>query len=214
MLSTHPLLKNGFETQRIVKCFNTIPRARGTGHTEIQVKGCKCVAKALEGVWYRKRMRDLVVLNSGEEKAWGDLRSMYKYLMNAVKRMEPGSFQWCQVTGQERMGTNWNTGISTETKETFFFLGMVVYAVLWSLVLVVIKTLAGCGPGQPALVYFALSSGCWKRQLPDITSNISCYVFLWNDQNRRHFLQFCLSNCWFYFVTDGSAVGCKWLIIS
>lgn len=57
------------------------------------MKGCKCVAKTLEGIWYRKRMRDLVVLNSGEEKAWGDLRSMYKYLMNAVKRMEPGSFQ-------------------------------------------------------------------------------------------------------------------------
>lgn len=155
-------------------------------------------------------MRDLVVLSP--EKSLGDLKSVYKCLMNVVKRMEPGSLQWCLMTRQETMGANWNTGIPTETEETGFFVGMVAYAVLWSMFLVVLKTLTGYGPGQPALVCPALSSGCWKKQFANLTFNLSYYVFLWNDQTRRHFLQFCLSNCWFFFATDGSAVGCKWLI--
>jgi len=36
-----------------------------------------------------------------------------KYLMEKVKETEPGSFQWCPVTGWEAMGTNWNTCNST-----------------------------------------------------------------------------------------------------
>lgn len=27
-----------------------------------------------------------------------------------AKRMEPESYRWCLVLGQEAMGTNWNTG--------------------------------------------------------------------------------------------------------
>lgn len=64
-------------------------------------------------------MRDLVVLSP--EKSLGDLKSVYKCLMNVIKRMEPGSLQWCLITRQETMGTNWNTGIPTETEETGFF---------------------------------------------------------------------------------------------
>ena len=29
-----------------------------------------------------------------------------KNLMEGAKKTEPGSFQWCPVTGQEPMGTN------------------------------------------------------------------------------------------------------------
>ena len=36
----------------------------------------------------------------------GILTSVYKYLIWVVKRVEPGSFQWCKVTGQEAVGTN------------------------------------------------------------------------------------------------------------
>ena len=31
--------------------------------------------------------------------------------------MEPGSLQWCPVSGQEAMGTNWHTGAPTEHQE-------------------------------------------------------------------------------------------------
>lgn len=45
-----------------------------------------------------------------------------------------------------------------------------------SLLLVVLKTLTGYGPGQPALVYPALSSVCWKKQFPNLpTSTMMCF---------------------------------------
>lgn len=73
--------------------------------------------------------------------------------------------------------------------------------------------LTAYGRGQLALVYPALNSGGWSWQSPEVTSNLSCYMILWNDQTKRHFLlQFCLSNCWVFFTAGGSAVGHKWLI--
>lgn len=42
----------------------------------------------------------------GAEKAQGDLINGYKYLMGGMKMREPGSFQWCLVTGPAAMGTH------------------------------------------------------------------------------------------------------------
>ena len=39
-----------------------------------------------------------------------------------AKRTEPGSFQWCPVTGQEAMGTNWKTEGSIWTSGNTFLL--------------------------------------------------------------------------------------------
>ena len=38
-----------------------------------------------------------------------------------AKTMEQGSFQWCPVTGQEPVGTHWNTGGSLWTSGNTFF---------------------------------------------------------------------------------------------
>lgn len=46
------------------------------------------------------------VAHPGEEKALGDLSSVCECLMGGVKKTEPGSFQWCLVTGQEVVGIN------------------------------------------------------------------------------------------------------------
>ena len=42
----------------------------------------------------------------GEEKAQGDLISVYKYLQGGCKEDRARLFQWCAVTGQEVTGTN------------------------------------------------------------------------------------------------------------
>lgn len=44
-----------------------------------------------------------------KDQAHRDLNNVSKYLKEDVKRMEPGSFQSCPVSGQEPMGTNRNT---------------------------------------------------------------------------------------------------------
>ena len=38
---------------------------------------------------------------------------------DSAKRTEPGSFQWCPLTGQAAKGTNWNTGGSLWTRKHF-----------------------------------------------------------------------------------------------
>jgi len=34
--------------------------------------------------------------------------------------MGPGYFQWCQVTGKEAIGTNWNGEVSSQTLRNSF----------------------------------------------------------------------------------------------
>lgn len=46
--------------------------------------------------------------SAGEKKAQQDLNNVFKYFMGGVK-IEPGSSQWCTVTGQELVGTNWKS---------------------------------------------------------------------------------------------------------
>jgi len=46
--------------------------------------------------------------------------------MDGNKKMEQCFSQWCPVTGQEAMGTNWNTGNSIKIlKKSFFTVRMV-----------------------------------------------------------------------------------------
>ena len=42
-------------------------------------------------------------------------RSFFDLKKLGVRRMGPSSFQWCPVTGQGAMGTNWGTGSSVWT---------------------------------------------------------------------------------------------------
>jgi len=44
-----------------------------------------------------------------------EVLNIYKYLKGGVKRMTPGSFQWCPVAGQEAICKNRNTGNSIWT---------------------------------------------------------------------------------------------------
>ena len=77
-----------------------------TGHIRKYWKGLQQRAtemiKRLECLSYEERPR--------EEKAQWDLINVFKYLIiyqgEGLKRMEPGSSQWCPVTGPEAMGTN------------------------------------------------------------------------------------------------------------
>lgn len=50
----------------------------------------------------------------------GQTQGMFSFVCTSiwtegVKRMEPGSFQWHLETGQEAVGTNWNTTCSVWT---------------------------------------------------------------------------------------------------
>jgi len=48
----------------------------------------------------------------GEEKAQGDLISVYKYLTGELKKIDPDTSKWCPLTGQDSMDTKRNTGSS------------------------------------------------------------------------------------------------------
>jgi len=52
------------------------------------------------------RLRKLKLFCLEKRRLRVDLINVYKYLMEGVKKMEPGSFQWHPVTGPEARGTN------------------------------------------------------------------------------------------------------------
>jgi len=57
-----------------------------------------------------------VGLFSPEKRGLGGILSIdISTQREGANRMEPGSFQWCPVTGPEAMGPNWNTGGSLWT---------------------------------------------------------------------------------------------------
>jgi len=49
-----------------------------------------------------------------------DLTNVCKYLKEDAKRTEPGSFQWCAVTGQEAVAQTKTQEVPSEHQETLF----------------------------------------------------------------------------------------------
>lgn len=65
-----------------------------------------------EHLMYREKA---VPVQPGEEKPWEYFINVYIYLVEGNENMDPSSFQWFPVTGQEAMGTNRNAGNFSST---------------------------------------------------------------------------------------------------
>ena len=65
-----------------------------------QVKILSCEEKLREQGLFSLEKNRLREISSMHTNIWRD----------DVKKREPGSFLWCPGTGEEAMGTNWNTG--------------------------------------------------------------------------------------------------------
>ena len=121
-----------------------------------------------KGPWRWLRDWSISPMRKGRESsdcaAWKreDLRaassSMCKNIWReGVKKMEPGYFQWCPVTGAQAVGTHWNAGGSVWTSGNTFLLcerlttGMGCPERLRSLHPWRYSKATGHGPGQPAL---------------------------------------------------------------
>ena len=72
---------------------------------------------------YEETLRELGLFSLKKRRLMRGILSMYiNTWREGAKRMEPGSFQWCPVTGLQAMGTNWNTGGSLQTSGNTFSL--------------------------------------------------------------------------------------------
>lgn len=58
----------------------------------------------------KERTRELGLLSMQKREVREDLNRYINTWRKGTKKMEPRCFWWCLVTGQETMGTNWNTG--------------------------------------------------------------------------------------------------------
>jgi len=65
--------------------------------------------KELKDLSNEERGRELGVFSLEKRRLRDNLTNAYKYLQGDIKKMEPGSFQLCPVTGPEAMHTNGNT---------------------------------------------------------------------------------------------------------
>jgi len=60
--------------------------------------------KEMKHLSYEERLRELECFNL--ENFSGDLMIVTNNSREGLKQMEPGSFQWCPVSGQDGMGTS------------------------------------------------------------------------------------------------------------
>ncbi|KAF4798281.1 hypothetical protein TURU_066018 [Turdus rufiventris] len=72
---------------------------------QIQGRATKLI-KDLENLSYEARLRELDLFSLKKKQLRGDLTNAYQYLSQECQKMEPGSCQWCQLIGQDAMGTN------------------------------------------------------------------------------------------------------------
>lgn len=110
--------------------------------------------------------RELTGENLAREKeglmpcGWNDSAGM-----GLLKRMDPGSSQWCSVKGREKMNTNQNTGNSTHTKKVVLSSPYRSPSPLPT---------AGHSPGQPSV-----GSMGWDQVVCTAASSPSGAVMLW-----------------------------------
>lgn len=74
--------------------------------------------KGLEHLTYEERLRELGLLSLVKRR----LKEILTYMSEHMKKMEPGSFQRCPVTGQEAMGSKLkDRRCRLNTRKDFFY---------------------------------------------------------------------------------------------
>ena len=78
--------------------------------------------KGLEHLSCEEKLRELGLFSLEKRRVRGILLIYLNSWREGAKRTEPGSPQWCLVTGPEAMGTDWNTGGSVWASRKIFLL--------------------------------------------------------------------------------------------
>ena len=76
---------------------------------KVQQRAMKML-KEWENLSYEERLRELGLFSLEKRRIRGTSSMYINTSREGANRKEPGSFQWCLLTGPEAMGTNPNTG--------------------------------------------------------------------------------------------------------
>ena len=120
---------------------------------------------------YQEGRRELGLFSLAKRRRRGIPSVRANTWSKGVKMTDPGSFQWCPVTGPEAPGTHWNKGGSLWTSGNTFSLwgwprtGTSCPERLWILLLEDIQKLSRHGPGQ-----LTLRGHAWTGGLDQMTS--------------------------------------------